>query len=149
MTIHLFIYLPARIGWDVAEDGNTHCLIPPKPLGSPADTVPLRIPMIYQFAMFVKMALLSNSASDVYSCLLCYTCSIEASDHVGSPGLISGAQGYGLWSGQRVLTSRLANGVHRSGVKSSGLAQSARSPPHHNYWTDSLNFTFSLPHRST
>lgn len=51
--IYLFIYQA-----DVAEEGNTHWLILLKPHGSLADKVPLGFPMIYQFAMFIKMALL-------------------------------------------------------------------------------------------
>lgn len=40
-----------------AEDGNTPRLIPVSLLSTPqADTVPLRLSMIYQFAMFVKVA---------------------------------------------------------------------------------------------
>lgn len=57
--IYLFIYRA-----DVAEDSNTHRLILLKPSGSPTDKVPLRHPMIYQFAMFVKMALSFNSGRD-------------------------------------------------------------------------------------
>lgn len=57
--IYLFIYRA-----DVAEDSNTHWLILLKPSGSPADKVPVRLPMIYQFAMFVKMALSFNSGWD-------------------------------------------------------------------------------------
>lgn len=51
--IYLFIYQA-----DDAEEGNTHWLILLKPHGSLADKVPLGSTMIYQFAMFIKMALL-------------------------------------------------------------------------------------------
>lgn len=101
--IYLFIYRA-----DVAEDSNTHWLILLKPSGSRTDKVPLRLPMIYQFAMFVKMALSFNSGRD----WLHLTAPV-ASER-STQGSVNGKLGQSADEG---LTRGLTNGVHRSEVK--------------------------------